>query len=237
MAKKLTALLLAALLSLSVLALSSCDKEDAEGETTTAGESQAEGAGETEGETAGEAATDAPVTEPEETDPPKPRDTYDYITLFDGDGPASHSPHSLMAEGSSVAVRIKFDQGYLTDGHVAAPSWSDNVGNLTVKIYPWNTDYATTIAGEPVYSEEFVDYPDNTGFDFDCTGEDSLGLAAGEYLWWVGDGVDAGGSGVGLWVVQYPSDEKVVEVYSNGELTDAFGPEVEINILIPGEAQ
>lgn len=232
--KKFTALLLAALLSLSALVLTSCDKEDAEGATTTEGESQA--AGEADAPATDAPATDAPATEPEETDPPKPRDSYDYISLFDGEIGA-HSPHSLMAEGSSVAARIKFDQGYLTDGHVAAPSWSDNVGNLTVKIYTWNTDYATTVAGEPVYTEEFVDYPDNAGFDFDCTGEDSLGLPAGEYLWWVGDGVDEGGSGVGLWVVQAPSDEKVVEIYTNGELNDAIGPEVEMTILIPGEAQ
>ena len=230
--KKLTALVLAALLSLSALTLISCDKEDAEGATTTAGESQAEGAGEAATDAP---ATDAPATEPEETDPPKPRDEYDYIMLYDAkDG--GHGPHSLMAEGSSVGVRFKFDKGFLTDGNIQCPSWSNNEGNLTLKIFTWNTDYATTVAGEPVYTQVYENYNDNATLTYDFSTEESLGLAAGEYLWWMGEGVDASGSGVGLWIQAAPTDPKISEVYVNGELNTDVGPEGEMNIIIPGEA-
>jgi len=224
MTKKITALLLAALLTFSAVTLLSCNKEDGEGETTTAGESQS----------AAEETTAAPETEPEETDPPKKRDKTVYVDMYVDDG-GNHTPVSLMAEGSSVAARI-VAEGYLNAASIACPSWSNNIGNLTMRVYTWNTDYATTVAGTPVFEQEYVDYADNDTLLAEFGTEESKGLPAGEYLWWLGNGVDESGSGVGLYAKQYPAEEStIVELYQNGEVITNLGWEGSFDIVIPGE--
>lgn len=224
MTKKITALFLAALLSLSAMVLASCDKEDAEGAATTEGESQA---------AVEDVATDAPATEPEETDPPKKRDKTVYVDMFVDDG-SNHTPISLMAEGSSVAARI-VSEGFLSAASICCPSWSNNEGNLTMKIFTWNTDYATTVAGEPVFTQVFENYEDNAILVAEFGNDESKGLPAGEYLWWLGEGVDASGSGVGLYAKKYSDAEQIVELYQNGELTTDYGWEGSFDIIIPAE--
>jgi hypothetical protein len=52
---------------------------------------------------------------------------------------------------------------------VSCPSWSDNIGDMTVTLYKFNKDYETTIAGEPISSEIFEGFGDNNllGFNFE----------------------------------------------------------------------
>ena len=227
--KKFAWLLLAALLSLSAMTLMACNQEDAANDDSAA-TTVADGSAAAEGE-----ATEAPAaeTEPVETAAPK-RDQYDFIDMYDDDG-ANHTPVSLMAEGSSVAARVMVAEGYLTGASITCPSWSNNVGNLTVRVYAWNTDYETTVAGAVLFEEEFVDYADNAVLTSDFATADSKGLAAGEYLWWLGNGVDETGSGVGLYAKQYPSDEKIVELYQNGAVIDNLGWEGSFDVVIPAE--
>jgi len=76
------------------------------------------------------------------------------------------------------------------------PSWSDNVGCLTVTLWKWDTDYKTTVAATPIAGPTvFEDYEDNSilGFEFETP------LAAGVYYAELSDAVDEGGSGVGVW--------------------------------------
>lgn len=80
---------------------------------------------------------------------------------------------------------------------VSCPSWSDNIGDMTVTLYKFNKDYETTIAGEPISSEIFEGFGDNNllGFNF----EENDPLKAGEYVIRLTDAFDSGGSGVGVW--------------------------------------
>ena len=173
-----------------------------------------------------------PVTTEAVTEAPK-RDKIVYVSTFTEDG--NRTPISLLAKDSSVAAHIA-SEGILESVSANCPSWSDNVGSLTVKIFPWNTDYNTTVAGEPVFSQTYVDYEDNQTLFGELFTDDSRGLPAGEYLWWLGDGVDAGGSGVGLWSYKCPTDmEGLVELYQNGQVTTSAGWEGGFTIVIPAE--
>ena len=216
---KLLALGLAAVLSLGVLA--SCGAEEAVEETTPV---------ETEAETVAE-------TEPEteaETQAPKKRDKHKYIDMYVEEG--DRTPISLLASGSSVAARFVVAEGFLEEATVDCPSWNDNVGSLTLKIFKWNTDYATTVAGEPVFAQTYVDYSDNETLCAEFFTDDSRGLEAGEYLWWLGDGVDANNSGVGLWSYKCPTDmDGLVELYKDGKVTTANGWQASLTIVIPAE--
>ncbi|MCU6711976.1 discoidin domain-containing protein [Paenibacillus sp. J5C_2022] len=82
----------------------------------------------------------------------------------------------------------KFNASNFNSLRVAAPSWGNSIGNLTLSLYQWNTDYATTTSQTPVMQKTFVDYTDNAWLllEFPMQGQ-------GEFLWelsnpteWVG---------------------------------------------------
>ena len=84
---------------------------------------------------------------------------------------------------------------------IICPSWSNNVGNLTVTLWKWDTDYATTTASTPLKQEKFENFEDNAflGFEF----EDSDPLPKGVYYIELSEPED---DAVGAWTGQtaYP---------------------------------
>ena len=221
--KKLLAILLAALLLLSAVACSN----SGEAEETTA-ETEATAADTTASETEAAAAeTEA------ETAAPKKRDQYNSIAINDG---GDHSPISLANGTDSAAVRFVVTEGYIEYANASCPSWSDDIGNLTFKLFKWDTDYATTVAGTPVAEQTFENYSDNATLEITFN-DDGYGIEAGEYLLWLGDGVDESGSGVGFWAgACNTNEEAIVEYYYNGAVTTGnYAFEGEISIIIPAE--
>lgn len=174
-----------------------------------------------------------PVTEVV-TEAPK-RDKIVYVSTYLEDG--NRSPISLMSEGSSVAAHIAAE-GIVESVSANCPSWSDNVGSLTMKFFAWNTDYETTVAGECLVAETFVDYEDNATLEMDLTDDFAEGgLPAGEYLWVLCDGEDAGKSGVGIWAQGYPEEDAAIKgLFKNGkEYTSGPSFEADFVIRIPAE--
>ena len=192
----------------------------------------------TEGSTAPaytEEMTNAPADQTEETEPETeapPRDKYKYIDFFEDNG-GGHNPYSLMAEGSSIGVHFKIEEGFLEDFSVACPSWSNDIGSLTMRVYKWDSDYSTTVAGEPVAEETFVDYVDNDWIIMYFNDDGAIGPEAGEYLVTLGDGVDESGSGVGLWTYGPAEDPAILSYWANGEITEDYGWEASATIIIP----
>lgn len=223
MIKKITAILLALLTVFCFAACGNGDDKSADNESATATDASDSV---TEAET--EPATEA-ATEPE-TEAPK-RDKFVYIDFYT-EADSGHSPQSLLSGNSNFAVRFNFDEGHIDCIDLACPSWSDDIGSLTFRVYKWDTDYETTIAGTAVAEEIFEDYADNSTLSM--TPADEIG--AGEYLFWVGDPVDEGGSGVGFWYqLQNTEDEHVTEYYYNGTLNTTVGPEGSVTVIIPAE--
>ena len=225
MSKKIIAILLASLLILSFAACAKEDNSDSDGTTTAgSGDTTAEG-GDTTTETTAE-------TTPEETTEAPPKNSYYEIYLGEDDG-SGHSPHSLMGEGLSIATRFVIKEGFLESMESECPSWSNDIGSLTVKIFTWNTDYDTTVAGTPVFSETFEDYSDNAKLLSALDTETSKGIPAGEYLWWLGDGVDESGSGVGIWRLPLlTEDETLISSFVDGVESD-FGWRTMFYFIVP----
>lgn len=181
-----------------------------------------------------EALTTEEVTTEVVTEAPK-RDKIVYVSTYTEDG--NRSPISLLKQDSSVAAHIA-SEGIIESVSANCPSWNDNVGSLTMKFYAWNTDYETTIAGEVLVAETFVDYEDNATLEMDLTDDFAEGgLPAGEYLWVLCDGVDEGKSGVGIWAQGFPEEDPVIKgLYQNGkEITSGSAFEADFVIRIPAE--
>ena len=174
-----------------------------------------------------------PVTTEAVTEAPK-RDKILYISAYENG--STQSPISLLGEDSSVAIHIA-SEGILESVSAECPSWNDAIGSLTMKFYAWNTDYATTIAGECLVAETFVDYEDNATLQMDLTDDYAEGgLPAGEYLWVLCDGVDASNSGVGIWAKVLPEepDPAILGKYTNGKETEA-AIAAEFVVRVPAE--
>ena len=81
---------------------------------------------------------------------------------------------------------------------------------MVFKVYAWDTDYATTTAKDPVFTdtETFVDYPDNATMEITFSPE----IGPGTYLWELSEGKD----GVGVWASKTHGSEGL-EFFKGGE--------------------
>jgi len=137
-------------------------------------------------------------TPAEETKPPEitteketgPKIKKEEVQLFDT---PDHDPVSANGAGISIGMYFKTNLT-LYSISFECPSWSDDIGQMTLDIYKWNTDYETTVAGSPIFTETelFTDYPDNATIEVELP-ENLCG--PGEYLYTFRDGRD----GVGMW--------------------------------------
>lgn len=92
--------------------------------------------------------------------------------------------------GPSDAAACRFSVDAPLFGiYVDAPSYSNNEGDLTLTLFRWTGDYAESIAGPPLETKTFVNFPDNASLGLD------INLNVGEYLWVV----DGAREKVGLW--------------------------------------
>lgn len=189
--KRILAIVLAALMLCCVFV--ACDEEKPAEETTTAATTQKP--------TTEKPTTEEPTTEEPTTDDGLPDLVDVYVDVWNTDN-ATHNAQKIMGDHKGYGIAITIPEGgCLYEASVQAPSYSDNIGSLTMKVFAWNTDYETTVAAEPLYSEQFVDFADNG--DLICEFEEGE-IGAGRYLILVCDGVDpeAGDDedkGVGVW--------------------------------------
>lgn len=185
--KRILAMILAALMICCVLV--ACDEKDEPAKETTASTK-------TEAPTTEEPTTEEPTTEEETTDDGLPDMTDVYLDVWNVDD-ATHIAQQVEETSKSIGVVVVIPEGgYLYEAAVQAPSYSDNIGSMKIKVFAWNTDYATTIAGEPLQVDEFVDFTDNDTLV--CEYDEGV-IGAGKILILACEGVDEG-EGVGLWM-------------------------------------
>ncbi|HEY0826708.1 MAG TPA: hypothetical protein VGE40_01315, partial [Bacilli bacterium] len=76
-----------------------------------------------------------------------------------------YSEHGTNAASSITDGQTRGEQFYSANTfnslRVICPSYSNNIGNLTLKLYVWNTNYATTVAGAAIASQTFTNFNDN----------------------------------------------------------------------------
>ena len=146
----------------------------------------------------------APATEP------VPRKINKWLEFSDNKD-AERNAVKVGDGGGFTSIGVKFTAEFIMTGiALECPSWSDDVGTMVFKIYKWDTDYATTVAGAPVLvdAETFVDYPDNATVEVMFSPE----IEPGTYLWEFSEGKD----GVGIWASKTHGADGL-EFFKNGE--------------------
>ncbi len=99
-------------------------------------------------------------------------------------------PESLQpVKGETAAMRFTAADSFsIIDVH--CPSWSNNIGHLTLSLYRWNTNYAKTLLNPVLAKKIFENFPDNARLSLSFSN-----LAPGAYLWVLHDAVET----VGVW--------------------------------------
>lgn len=121
---------------------------------------------------------------------------YDPANPYAGRDPRFYS--SIYYNGSirnldqSLATAgMKFTAtGSFTSINTECPSWGNNIGNLTLSLYKYNTSYAVSVAGKPIATNTFVNFVD--GASLALTFADQ---PAGDYVWELNHGTEV----VGVW--------------------------------------
>jgi len=85
------------------------------------------------------------------------------------------------------------------------PSWNNNIGNLTFKLFKWHINYNTTVAGTPLAEKTFVNFSDNERLVLQFDNQQP-----GDYLWELSNGTET----VGVW--KFIEDTPSVTSYFNG---------------------
>ena len=107
--------------------------------------------------------------------------------------------------GDTAGLKFSPDSAFTAIAPLC-PSWGDSIGNLTLKLYKWNTDYATTIASNPIAEQTFVNFNDNAALILTFTAQ-----PAGDYLWQLSDATQT----VGVW--KWADAPEPVISYFNGQ--------------------
>jgi hypothetical protein len=135
-----------------------------------------------------------------------PGDYEDLLFYWKGKPLIMAYPEILenVPEAESAAMKFHANNAFISF-YPSCPSYSDNIGNLTLSLYKWNTDYNTTISQQPIASKEFVDFDDNAGLPLTFSSQ-----PAGDYLWVLDNAVQE----VGVW--KYVEETTGVTSYFNG---------------------
>jgi len=134
-----------------------------------------------------------------------PGGSFDSRQLLYSD-PGTQSPLPLST-GNRAAQQFTAGSSFYAIA-VACPNWNSTNSSITLTLYQWNTDYATTVAGTPVAMQVYTNYADNQNLQLAKAGN----FPAGAYLWLLSN--PSGTAGV--W--EKSGDVAGVNNYVNGQL-------------------
>ena len=94
----------------------------------------------------------------------------------------------LVAQTANAAA-LKFTAtSAFSAVNATCPSWSNNIGNLTMTLYKWNSDYTTSVAGTPIATNMFINFNDNAKLALTFPQQ-----PAGDYIWVLNNGTEMAG--------------------------------------------
>ncbi|MEN8248854.1 MAG: T9SS type A sorting domain-containing protein [Bacteroidota bacterium] len=107
-----------------------------------------------------------------------PGEYEDLIFYWEGKPLIMAYPEILegVPTADNAAMKFTATSSFKSVG-MECPSYSNNTGSLTISLYKWNTNYATTIAGTAIASKEYVDFNDNSRLFVDFSAQ-----PAGDYV-------------------------------------------------------
>ena len=156
-----------------------------------------------------------------ETIPSNNSDGYSILRMHDQYSSVAQN-HMTLLPAKQIGIHFVVDKGILEAVVLeGVPSWGDNIGGFTVKIFKWNTDYNTTVAGKPITQKVLDNIPDMGEAVF----EPDVKIVAGEYLFLICDPFDESGSGIGICnQTSNVNDDRFIEGYINGKANAKVGP-------------
>ncbi len=139
----------------------------------------------------------------------------DLFTAYSGNTMGErHTSFNMAKNGDTAATRFAVLEGeQLKKIVVTIPSWFDNKGTITFRVYSWNRDYSTTIESEVLFEQIFDGYRDNSVVTMFMPEGD---FGSGEYLILACDAHDNPSSGVGVYLNKKGTDERFIESFVNG---------------------
>ncbi|MEI8272826.1 MAG: T9SS type A sorting domain-containing protein [Paludibacter sp.] len=94
-----------------------------------------------------------------------------------------------LAAQTASAAALKFTAtAAFSAVNATCPSWTNNIGNLTMTLYKWNSDYATSVAGTPIATKTFINFNDNSKLALTFPQQ-----PAGDYIWVMNNGTEMAG--------------------------------------------
>jgi hypothetical protein len=138
-------------------------------------------------------------------------------------------PESLMPFGGDAGMKFTATAPFYAV-NALCPSWSNNIGNLTFKLYKWNTSYAQSVSGLPIAEKTFENFNDNAQLTLTFDQQ-----PAGEYIWVLCNGTEQ----VGVWKWVDSSDSVTsyfngIQVSGNYESEISYNPELNFTKLTSG---
>ncbi len=118
-------------------------------------------------------------------------------------------PEMLVASSNTAGLKFAADSSFV-GVDACCPSWANNIGNLTLKLYKWNTDYPTTISGTPIADSTFMNFNDNARLILHFKPQPS-----GNYYWELSNATEV----VGVWKWNNTKDP-VTSFYNGKAVTD-----------------
>ncbi len=108
-----------------------------------------------------------------------------------------------LKTGKDIGQYLMIDKPF-SEIHLRCPSWNNNIGGMTFKLFEWQGDYETTVKSKPIAEEKFVDFDDNAWVIHYCN---SGSYDAGEYLWIITEPKET----VGIWKYTYKSFDTAIQ--------------------------
>lgn len=157
---------------------------------------------------------------------------HEVKILFGSDGPNVYAMklapegEDLTKEGSKVSLTdrssetpvqvtesfaVQFHMNLpFTDISVGCPSYSNNKGSFRLELFSWKQNYKTTVAGEPLATQDYVDFIDNASLSLSF----AEGMPAGEYVLLLTNISEDASEQVGIWTSTEAPD--TIRCYLNG---------------------
>ncbi|MHB8581219.1 MAG: T9SS type A sorting domain-containing protein [Ignavibacteriaceae bacterium] len=111
-----------------------------------------------------------------------------------------------ISGSNTVGMKFTSDSSFIGIDAYGA-SYGNNIGDLTLSLYKWKTDYATTVGDTPIAVKTFINFRDNLRLILKFNPQ-----PAGEYYWKLSNGSET----VGIWEVKNTKDS--VTSYFNGKV-------------------
>ncbi len=124
-------------------------------------------------------------------------------------------PECMKVKRNSAGLKFTASNAFY--GVTAScPSWGNNIGNLTFRLYKWNNSYAETVAVDPVVEKTFENFADNTTLKLTFNKQE-----AGTYLWELCKGTEI----VGVWKYD-ETTANTVSYFNSAQVSGSYESEI-----------